>query len=1500
MTSLGLCIGSSSISYALTTEGKGRPEILGTGRIVHDGDPERIIKDLLGRAEFGSVNRLGVTGRKFRYFLNAANLSEPEALEISCRYYLEEYPADLLVSAGAETVMVFSLTADGRIYDVMTGNKCASGTGEFFLQQLRRMDITPEEVSGFADRDNPFKVSGRCSVFCKSDCTHALNKGIKKEFVVAGLSDMMAGKIAELVTRAEHQNGHKKDPAVLRGGGTTHKYLKLAYLKRKVPGIIIPPQAENFEALGASLWGLRKEEATVQGLSGISALHKRTFKSHPPLRDALDLVVFKDSEKRKARPGETCVLGLDVGSTTTKAVIINAEGEDASILAQVYLRTNGNPVEASRNCYRALLTQVPEDIKIIGLGTTGSGRQIAGLHALTPAVINEIIAHAIGSAHFDPGVDTIFEIGGQDAKYTHLTGGAASDYAMNEACSAGTGSFLEEAAKESLNIPTEDIGKIALSGNHPTNFSDQCAAFINSDIKSAIQEGISTEDIVAGLVYSISLNYLNRVKGARSVGEKVFMQGGVCYNKAVPVAMAALVGKKIIVPPEPGLVGAFGVALDTRNKIRRGFLSEGSFSLKTLSEREVVYREPFICNGGKEKCDLGCSISRIVLDGKVYPFGGACNRYYNILEKGHDRDTTDYDRVRLREKLVWSGSDNTAAALPPETPAAAEAEPGARQGAALPPEAPAADKAAPGRAEPAAFNRTAGMARRVGINRSLLTNTYYPLYSGFFRALGFEVVSPGRADEEGIERIGAAFCFPVEQAHGTLAALLKEEPDILFFPNVRSLDIEKSINIKATCPFIHAESNYLISTFPEVKKHKIINPVLDFAKGLASQEKIFIGIARDLGFSRKEGKLAFQEGLQAQRELKRRFKEEGRRFLKDLEDNPEEVGVVLFGRAYNAFSSLGNKGIPHKIASRGYRIIPCDFLPFEEEEDPEHIYWANGEINLKAAKFVKKHPRLFGVYVTNFSCGPDSFVVGFFRKEMDAKPSLTLELDNHTADVGLDTRIEAFIDVVKSFIKLRDTGSAGSLDTAGSLGASAAKAVGEAPYRAAEIRATKKGIKAADSRGREFDLTDPHVHVLIPSMMDRGSQAMAAVFRKAGIRADAVPDPTEKEFRLGQGYTSGKECLPIIITAGSLIRYLKERPDPNELLVYFMPGDSGPCRFGSYYLLLQNMVEKMGVPDVAFLNLSQEDGYAGLTVAATLRLWQTIILTDILEQVYAALLVAARDRESALEIYNDFYDRLLVSLERDAWPKVRKFLKNEIKKLSAIPRKAELEDFPTVALINEMYVRRNNFARQYIVEKLADQGVLTLVATLHEWLFYVDYMVSKKLVQNATFANRMLKLIEYIPKKKMERSIKGLFKGSGLYKPKYVNVQRVLDCAEGLVTETLICESILITGTAIEELVEKADGIISIQPFGCMPGRIAEAILGNDLSAKKLEHAEDKELTERVLKKFNRLPFMVLDVDGQMFPPLIEAKLESFLLQVSRIHAETREHNFRRQHESSH
>ena len=273
------------------------------------------------------------------------------------------------------------------------------------------------------------------------------------------------------------------------GGASANKPM-IHFLKREIPGLVVPEQASCFEAMGAALWALERETLPIHSLEELFKGGGSFFKTLPPLKDYLSRVTFKENVSQEPKEGDSCILGLDVGSTTTKAVVLRTS--DNAILASCYLRTNGDPIQASRNCYREIHRQLEAsrvNIEITGLGVTGSGRQIAGLHALTPAVINESIAHATAAVYFDPEVETIFEIGGQDAKYTYITSRVASDYAMNEACSAGTGSFLEEAARESLDIATGKIGDIALKSSRPLNFSDQCAAFISSDIKTAIQEG---------------------------------------------------------------------------------------------------------------------------------------------------------------------------------------------------------------------------------------------------------------------------------------------------------------------------------------------------------------------------------------------------------------------------------------------------------------------------------------------------------------------------------------------------------------------------------------------------------------------------------------------------------------------------------------------------------------------------------------------------------------------------------------------------------------------------------------------------------------------------------------------------------------------------------------------------------------------------------------------------------------------------------------------------
>jgi len=315
------------------------------------------------------------------------------------------------------------------------------------------MNVSLEEASRWAAAEIPHPVSGRCSVFCKSDCTHATNKGVPKAKVTAGLCRMMANKILELLKKLPRRD-------ILLTGGTARNRMMVDYLRREIPGLIVPEEAPYFEALGAALWALRNETRPYRGPQALFHEGLHSFDSLPPLQESASRVEFKPMAGGRLVPGDICLLGLDVGSTTTKAVLVRKS--DDALLASVYLRTNGDPVGASRQCYRAVLEQVeaqadPRSISIEGLGVCGSGRQIAGLHALTEGVVNEIIAHAAAAVFFDPGVDTLFEIGGQDAKYTYITNGVPSDYAMNEACSAGTGSFLEESALETLGVRMEEI-----------------------------------------------------------------------------------------------------------------------------------------------------------------------------------------------------------------------------------------------------------------------------------------------------------------------------------------------------------------------------------------------------------------------------------------------------------------------------------------------------------------------------------------------------------------------------------------------------------------------------------------------------------------------------------------------------------------------------------------------------------------------------------------------------------------------------------------------------------------------------------------------------------------------------------------------------------------------------------------------------------------------------------------------------------------------------------
>ncbi|MCU7496041.1 MAG: activase [Ignavibacteria bacterium] len=1406
--SLGICVGASTVSAVFLSSCKGEISIDETRTIAHNGNPRKVISDLFVSSSI--PGKIAVTGKKFRKFLNLTSISEAEAIEFAVSKL--GLSSDIIISAGGESFMVYVLDSNNRISRVCTGNKCASGTGEFFLQQIKRMDLNIEQAISSGLKGDPYNISGRCSVFCKSDCTHALNKGVPKENVVAGLSRMMAQKIIELTSRVPHES------AIMIGGVSGNRAV-MRFLENYFKSIKIPAEAPYFEAFGAALYALKNNTEELDLSCLFSEKHSQ-FTFHRPLSEFQHLVHFKEFHKAAPVTNDDCILGLDVGSTTTKAVLLRKK--DNAILAGEYLRTNGDPVKASIQCYESIKRQLTLPLRISGLGVTGSGRHIAGLHALTKGIINEIIAHAAATIYFDKDVDTIFEIGGQDAKYTNITSGVASDYAMNEACSAGTGSFLEEAAMESLDINYKEIGHIALMAKKPPNFNDQCAAFISSDVKNALHEGLSKEDIVAGLVYSICMNYNNRVKGNRPVGKKVFMQGGVCYNKAVPVAMAALTGKEIVVPPEPGLMGAFGVALEVKHRLELGLLEEQEFSLDELIHRTVEYGRSFICKGGAEKCDRKCPVSMITVDGKKYPFGGACNKYYNVQMNIRD-SLKGTDLIKLREKLVFEKY------LHP---------------AELKENAPA-----------------------IGISRSFLTNTLFPLYYNFFTQLGFRVTLPSESKTGGVDKREAAFCYPVELAHGFLQDLLDQKPDYVFLPHVKEIYNPGEENLpKKTCVLMQSENYYLKAAFKdELKNLRVLDPVLDFSDGYENAEKEFVELAKKLNKEEKVASEAYRFACGELNKMFSEFKQIGRMTLHEIEQDPQRIAVVVFGRSYNAFAKEANLGVPQKFSSRGITVIPHDFLPYDGLESYKHMYWALGQQILRGARFVRSHPQLFATYITNFSCGPDSFIIPYFRNLMGEKPSLTLELDSHSADAGINTRIEAALDIIKSYRELNGNKELLTEDIDG--------------YKPLEVLSETKFL---DSDGREVLITDPSVNVIVPNMGRFTTKAFAEAFRHEGINSAPLPLYNMETLTIGRGNTTCKECLPLILSTGAMIEYYDSRKNKDEKTLFFMPKGDGPCRLGQYHVYLEDVIKKRKMRNIGVYSLSDENSYEGLGNRFVIRGWIAITIGNLMTEIYHSIQALAVHRASATKIFDEEYDKILKKLGTSSFGELFQQLELSAKILNGIPRKESISEAKKVVIVGEIFVRHEDFSRMDLVERLVEKGFVVKIVPIGEYVYYSNYLASKESIGNGVLSSGKLKFTvrDYV-QKYIERKARKILSKSGFMEFDMPDIQDVLKRAEHLVSRELLGEAILTIGSAMREIMDHVSGVISLGPFGCMPSRVAESILNVEMNTAGKFAAEKKKYFS---EENGDLPFLAIETDGNIFPQIIQSKIEIFMLQAERLH----------------
>ena len=1408
MECLGIDIGLISVKATLIADNSEQ----WTEIVVHEGDIPGVLRSILEQHGVAAPRSLA-TGGAGRNQLCTAQAIPPQAIEAGLAA-IDERP-DAVVSLGGESMVVYTMGAEGLTREALAGDKCAAGTGEFFRQQLRRMDLDLDVLDSIPDETQPHPLSSRCSVFMKSDCTHKLNKReATKEEIAVSLANVMAGKVQEFLTRARVDKGR----IVLIGGVTRNRFLR-KFLRQRMPEIqlVTPPQAAYFEAFGAAHLAAEHGAALParQSLFDETAI---TFERFAPLAKSEALVTRVPSKWGKIEAGGEYVLGIDGGSTTTKAVLVDAETK--RIVAAHYGRTHGDPVQALRLVLQKIQHQVREAVGDAALeirlaAATGSSREVLGVFVETPGIYNEIIAHTVGTTHFRPEVDTIFEIGGQDAKYVYIKNRVPIDYAMNEACSAGTGSFLEESARGDLNIRTApEIGPVAMGSTGPLRFGEHCSAFINSDIRKAVQEGAGRPDIMAGIVFSIVSNYLNRVVGNRTIGESIVLQGGVAKNPAVPTAFAAMLGKPVLVPPDPELLGAFGVALLALEKREQGALQDGAFDLDALIARPISHGKSFTCKA----CENLCPIATLLVGQgrRRYRFGGRCNMYANQRKKKKVELSDETDLVALRERMMFEQFAPDAQQLRPRT------------------------------------------EHVVGIPRAFAVHSIWPLISWFFHDLGIKAVLSDDNVREGVQRAEAAYCLPGEIAHGMTEQLRQQGVDYYFMPHLLDMQSMEPDVWATMCPITQGMPYYLRPAF-ELPDERILRPIISFSEGYEGGAEPFEQVAEQLGFTRAEGRRAFNVGVQEQLAFQRRCHEVGQRVLQQAEQS-DQVVVALFGRPYNAFAREANMGIPRKFASRGHRVVPYDFLPISDEEISNNMYWFYGQQNLKAARVVKDQPNIYLCYISNFGCAPDSFMLHFVRWFMGTKPYLVLELDSHTADAGVDTRIEAFLDIVSGY-------------------RTKASQLTDRPFR----QRYKLELEGADSfvmdhhTGERLALTDPRVRVVWPSMGQLAAEAMTATSQHYGLRSEYLPPADRRTTQLARSVASGKECVPTLMVLGQLIKLITEQPpEPDEVLAVIVPKTTGPCRTGQYAPFYERTFSDMGVDNIAIMNLCSDNGYTELGQGFSRVAWYSIVLPDYFKDIQIALRLVAQDVDAALEVFNEVWQQV-VRIQAEDITRLFTYLEQEaVPRLAAIPRRARLEDHKRVIVVGEIYVRRDEFSTHEIVDHMVANGIFPKFTGVGEWISYCDFAQEKRAERKLNtlpwyrrvfadgFGEWAGVKVEQFFMRAIEERIANTLAPTGLTVSFPHDMREIMAGVERFTDHTFETEATVSPMTATKAVEGGGyDGIVLIAPFACLPGRLIKAML------------------EPYTRKAG-VPFIALEADGLKFPPTVISRMEIFMLNVLR------------------
>jgi len=1275
-------------------------------------------------------------------------------------------------------------TGNSRLVDFEMNSICAAGTGSFLDQQARRIGVPIENEFGAMSLKSvdPPRIAGRCSVFAKSDMIHHQQIATPLHDIVAGLCFALARNFRSNLARSKEI----KHPVIFSGGVAANIGMVRAFreiLNLKDGELIISEHHASMGAIGAVMYA-HSNNLEMNHFSGLKKLEDylstdaTTFVTLPKLRESGAEYKKHIHPISRGKDKTRVYLGLDIGSLSTNVVLID---EQHKVVSRRYIPTGGKPLEAIQRGLTEIYDEIGEFVEVIGAGTTGSGRYLTGDFIGADTIQNEITAQATAAIDYDRTVDTIFEIGGQDSKYISIENGVVVDFEMNKVCAAGTGSFLEEQA-EKLNINIiNEFGEMALGSDSPVKLGDRCTVFMESDLNSFMQKGARNENLVGGLAYSIVYNYLQKVVGDRKVGDKIFFQGGVTNNKAVVAAFEQVLGKKIIIPPHFDVTGAIGVAILAQRSMNNGQKTR----FKGFGVRNVAYDiSRFVC----QSCTNNCEIRRVKIDGikKSLYYGGRCERY-----ETDDRKKIANNIPNLFEKRL--------------------------------------EMLREGYTEEEPWKKTT-----IGIPRALMV--YYqqfPFWRTFFEEIGFTVVVSRESDKnlvnQSIEIMTTETCLPVELMHGHVLDLVTRGVDYIFLPfivNGKERAGNKTLN--CNCPWVQTYPFMVKAALKgKVDESKLLIPTLHFRffeRALMKEMTEYFNDKFSIG--KELIKKAVYKADEVQTAFEKSLVEYGKEVLKSIPENCRPV--VLLGRPYNGADSHLNLGLIEKLITQNVMPIPIDMLdlsPYNIFTNYRNMYWPNGQKIIAAAQLVAKNKNLHAVYLSNFRCGPDSFIWHYVTEELKGKPFLHLEVDEHSADAGMVTRIEAFLDSLKG----------------------------------AEQN-EKKDLKIF--RPRPGPASPQKDRVMYFPYMNDGAYMIAAAARSCGIRSEVLPKQTQEDLAIGRKYTSSKECFPMICTTGSFLKKLMEPGADPSKMSFFMPDHNGPCRFGQYNQFHRILFDRLGYQEAELITPSNETSYEDVAGENSqkfrINAWKGFIVSDYLRKIHLETRPYEINKGDSDKLYDESLARLEKCIENGSRD-LRKVITGIATDFMAI-KIDKSQRRPVVAIIGEIFMRGNAGCNGNVANRLEDLGVEVVIGPFSEWLNYSTY----RFTRDSKWRNDTKGLI----KSKIQGFGQDVIANSLLRSiekftdhEKDVSLHEMLHLCNKYVNEYYDGDPAIAMGTSVALTERGVSGIGAILPFTCMPGTLIASV------------------SDSFRKDHNNIPFINIAYDGQDSVSL-DTRLQAFVFQV--------------------